>query len=125
MKKSTKTKRRPTIGENPLDALLPVKAAAKASRRGLAPAGTTPRPPDKKVLRTPKVRATFHLPAALLDGLRDAVVALSGPPLRLTLAHVAEAALREKLQALEKAHNRGKPFPPHGGALKGGRPIGT
>ena len=126
MKKTAKkTKRRRTIGDNPLDALLePMKAATKASRRGLAPAGTTPRPPEKAP-RTPKVRATFHLPAALLDGLRDAVVALSGPPLRLTLAHLAEEALRETLQELQKAHNRGKPFPRRGGELKGGRPIGT
>jgi len=89
-KTAKKTKRRRTIGEDPLDGLLePMKAATKASRRGLAPAGTTPRPPEKAP-RTPKVRATFHLPAALLDGLRDAVVALSGPPLRLTLAHLEE-----------------------------------
>ena len=121
-----KKKRRPTIGENPLDALLePVKAATKASRRGLAPAGTTPRPAERKASRPPKVRATFHLPAALLDGLRDAVVALSGPPLRLTLAGLAEDALREKLDTLQRKHNRGKPFPTRAGELKGGRPIGT
>ena len=119
MKKTTK--HRSSMGANPLDALVPVRAAAKASRRGLAPAGTTP--PTKTPLRTPKERATFHLPVSLVNGLRDAVVALSGPPLRLTLAKLAEDALQEKLQELTKAHNKGKAFPPRSAELVGGRPI--
>jgi hypothetical protein len=127
----TKTKTRPkaharrrAIGENPLDAYLaPVQAATKASRRGLEPAGTTPRPAPK--FRTPKVRATFHLPEVLFEACRNAVVALSGPPVRLTLARLAEDALRRELERLKKEHHRGQPFPPREGELKGGRPIGT
>ena len=120
----TKARRRPAIGENPLDDYLaPGRAAMKASRRGLEPAGTTPRPAPK--VRTQKVRATFHLPVVLFEACRDAVVALSGPPVRLTLAHMAENALQGELERLQKAHNHGRPFPARENALRGGRPIGT
>lgn len=123
-----KAKPRRTIGEDPLDALLgPAQASVQASRRGLTPAEPAPRPPERpvKASRMPKVRSTYHLPANLVDELRNAVVALSGPPVRLTLARLAEEALREKLEALKKAHNNGEPFPPRAGELIGGRPIGS
>lgn len=69
------------------------------------------------------MRATFHLPAELLDAARNAVVYLAGPPVRLTLAELAETALRRELDRLKKSHNSGKDFPPRSGELKGGRPI--
>jgi len=118
-------RRRATIGADPLDALVPVRAASKASRRGLAPAGTTPRPEPRPRPKPSKVRATFHLPEELVSEARDAVVYLSGPPVRLTLAVLAETALRRELERLKKAHNGGKPFPRHGAPLRGGRPIGS
>lgn len=126
--KTPPPKRRATIGENPLDSLFTgsAKAATKAKRRGLAPAGSTPRleaPPKPK--RPPKVRATFHLPADLFEECRDAVVALSGPPVRLTLATMAEDALRRELDRLKKEHNRGKSFQKRDEPLRGGRPIGS
>jgi hypothetical protein len=70
-----------------------------------------------------KLRATFHLPEALFEEARDAVVQLSGPPVRLTLAGLAETALRRELDRLKKLHNGGKDFPRRKGELKGGRPI--
>jgi len=54
-----------------------------------------------------------------------AVVALSGPPNRLTLAEFAEDAFRVKLDALKKAENKGKAFPRRDAELRGGRPIGS
>ena len=72
-----------------------------------------------------KVRATFHIPGELLEEARDAVVALSGPPARLTLAALAEEALRRELKRLKKAYNEGHDFPPRSGDLRGGRPIGS
>ena len=36
------------------------------------------------------MRATFHLPHALVEEARNATVALSGPPTRLTLARLVE-----------------------------------
>lgn len=122
MKTATK---RHAMGENPLDALVPTRgdarAATKASRRGLEPAGTTPRP--ELPPRVVKERFTVHVPVDLVDLVKDAVVALSGPPLRLTLAGLAETALRRELERLQKEHNRGKAFPKRAGELKGGRPI--
>lgn len=127
MARKTKEKtprRRPSIGADPLDAVVPTRAATRASRRGLAPAGTVPRP-EPKPARPPKVRATFHLPKDLLEEARDAVVALSGPPVRLTLADLAENALRREVERLKKAHNKGRGFAARSGDLKGGRPIGS
>lgn len=105
-----KPARRPTIGTNPLDALMPAPDA-----RTETPTPTRPR----------KVRAMFHLSAETFDAVRDCVVALSGPPHRLTLTGFAEEALKEKLAALQKAENKGKPFPKRTGELRGGRPIGS
>lgn len=86
-------------------------------------------PPSRRAARSdapvPKVRATFHIPADLLSDLRDAVVALSGPPDRLTLASLAERALRVELERLQRERNKGRPFPPRSGELRGGRPIGS
>jgi hypothetical protein len=73
--------------------------------------------------RDRKVRATFHVPAALVEDARSAVIALAGPPLRLTLAALVESALRRELDRLKKAHNDGKPWPPVTERLVGGRPI--
>lgn len=114
-------RRRVTMGANPLDLIVPAKAAVKASRRGLAPIGTTPR--KEKSPRPAKVRATFHLPLDLFEEARNAVVFLSGPPARLTLAGLAEAALRGELERLKKRYNAGKAFPRREAELRGGRPI--
>lgn len=114
-------RRRPAIGRDPLDALIPA-----------APTGTTPHAvrEGQDVSALPagpqgKVRATFHLPAALLDEARDAVVALSGPPVRLTLAELAETALRREIDRLKATYNGGEDFPPRAADLRGGRPIGS
>jgi len=119
------SKKRSPIGNNPLDAILPgdATAATQASRRGLEPAGTTPRPKPEPRRTVPKVRATFHIPGELLEECRDAVVHLSGPPVRLTLAQLAEEALRRELARLKKKYNGGEDFPPRSGELRGGRPV--
>ena len=75
--------------------------------------------------RTPKVRATFHLPVALVNECRNAVVWLAGPQERLTMARLAENALRGELDRLRKKYTKGKPFPERTEELRGGRPIGS
>ena len=72
-----------------------------------------------------KTKLTILVPEEIADEARDTVVALSGPPLRLTLAQLAENALRAEIVRLRREHNKGKPFPSHRAALKGGRPIGA
>lgn len=68
-----------------------------------------------------KTRATFSLNADLLDQVRNAVVALSGPPDRLTMAKFAENAFRHELQRLER--KQGSSFPPRKKEVRTGRPI--
>ena|SRR5581483_6289990 len=104
---------RPPLGVDPLDMLL-----GKSS--------TTVRPPGNLagVPSSRKVRATFHLPQALVDEARNATVALSGPPLRMTLARLVERGIRAELARLRETHNHGEPFPSRDANLVGGRPIG-
>ena len=80
--------------------------------------GGAPRSPSK-------IRATVHLPHELFEAARDAVVQLSGPPVRLTLAALAEKALRRELARLKRTYNRGREFPRRSGRLRSGRPIGS
>lgn len=76
--------------------------------------------------RQRKVRATFHIPEDLLNEARNTVVALSGPPHRMTLAKLAETALRHELDRLRderEGSHRGNEFPQREHDLRGGRPI--
>jgi hypothetical protein len=123
--------RRPTIGEDPLDALIPGTAQPRVSKtRAARPPGRRSRrqgvgEPEPHQETGAKVRATFHLPTDLVEAARDTVVALSGPPLRLTLAALVEAGIRREIERLKKAENAGKPFPRRASDLRGGRPIGS
>jgi hypothetical protein len=103
---------RSALGVDPLDALLG-ESSITPRRAAVAVARSSDR----------KVRATFHLPHALVDEARNATVALSGPPTRLTLARLVEDALRHEVQRLRDTHNSGSPFPARDAELAGGRPI--
>ena len=70
-----------------------------------------------------KVRATLYLSADLLDEARNATVHLAGFPARLTLAKLADNALRAELHRLKALYNHGQDFPPRDAELQGGRPI--
>lgn len=72
---------------------------------------------------SPKVRATLYLSVEVLNEARNAAVHLAGYPARLTLAKLAENALRAELQRLKDRYNGGADFPERGEDLKGGRPI--
>lgn len=117
-----RTSMKRAIGANPLDALVPARSRGPAQAAVVAGEPTRRPPPPPRVQ---KERLTVHIPVDLIDELKDAVVACSGPPLRLTLASFAEDALRHELERLKKAANKGKPFPKRAGELKGGRPIRT
>lgn len=127
--------RRPTIGRDPLDALLtptvpapaerparkPATASRKTERAPVPPARPTASSRPTEAARV--VRVTYALPAELVAETRNAVVALAGPPERLTLSGLVVSALRKELERLRKAHNAGEPFSGSGTALKGGRPL--
>jgi len=70
-------------------------------------------------------RASFQIPQQLLADIRDAVIALSGPPERLTMARFAEAAFRHELERLQANHTAGQPFPSTDGVVRVGRPVGS
>ena len=118
------SKRRPTIGLDPLDALIPMTRMDSSPELAIVKETNTP-PLAAKAPRVKHVRATFHIPEALLEEARDAVVHLSGPPSHLTLAQLAEDALRRELQRLKLEQNDGKDFPRRRVNPRGGRPIGS
>jgi hypothetical protein len=93
--------RRPrrTIGNSPLDAVIPAPEASD---------------PIRKVS---KERLTIHLPVDLIDRVKNAVYWTPG----LTLAGLGEEALRVMVERLEA--DRGDPFPPRQEELRGGRPL--
>ncbi|MEX0678604.1 MAG: hypothetical protein WD063_16100 [Pirellulales bacterium] len=73
--------------------------------------------------QSPKVRATLYVSADVLNEARNAAVHLAGYPARLTLAKLAENALRAELRRLKDTYHGGLDFPERGEDLKGGRPI--
>ena len=106
------SRQRPALGVDPLDTLLGESGAtARLRERAVEPSSRR------------KVRATFHLPLELVDEARNATVALSGPPTRLTLARLVENGIRRELRDLREQHNGGLEFPARSGELVGGRPI--
>lgn len=103
--------RRPALHErDPLDLVL-----------GTPPRHGSPAPDDGRSSR--KTRATFHIPLSLVEEARNATVALSGPPLRLTLAKLVEDGIRHEVERLREKHNAGAAFPERAANLVGGRPI--
>lgn len=71
-------------------------------------AGERPSTIAPVVTRKQKVNA--RISAALLDEVRDCVVALSGPPHGLTMDEFAEEAYRRELERLKRSHHAGQPF---------------
>ena len=106
-------KKRQTIVENPLDALVPPKPERKT---GAAVTRKAPEPPQEAP-KGGKERLTVHLPLEVIDRAKNAVFWSPG----LTLAGLAEAAFVKALEKLEKEN--GGPFSPRKGELKGGRPM--
>jgi hypothetical protein len=93
-----------------LDVVVPHHRRQESRRRSTPAAGK-------------KVRVAFYLSEDLAEALRDSVVYLSGPPLRLTMTTLAEMALHKELERLQAEYNGAKPFPKRAADLKGGRPI--
>lgn len=70
-----------------------------------------------------RAKITVELPADLVEECRNAVVFLSGPPDRLTLAGLIGDALREELDRLRNLRTGGESFPQRDSDLRGGRPL--
>lgn len=96
--------RKPTIGSNPLDTLMPSKGVEK--------------PQATETPKNAKERVSLQLPLEIAERARDAVVFTPG----LTFAGLVASAIEDHLAKLEKA--RGEPFPSRKGqAVKVGRPV--
>ncbi len=105
--------RRSTIGENPLDAVVPISRS---------PSGSVATDDEATVAKSSsqgvkKERLTVHLPVALIERIKNAVYWTPGA----TLTGVAEQALGNLVDALEQ--ERGEPFPQRKAELTGGRPY--
>jgi post-segregation antitoxin (ccd killing protein) len=99
--------KRRTIGENPLDAVIPAYPKPEgAGLEGLRPASGTR-----------KKRLTVYVPEELLEKARDA--AFWTPA--LTLSDLVVEALKRRLEEMER--ERGEPFPPRPSRLRPGRPM--
>ena len=98
--------KRRTIGDNPLDAVVP-----------RAPSRAAVAKPEEEAPKQAKERMTFHLPVEVMDRAKNAVFWTPG----LTLADLAAQALTDAVDRLEK--KRGEAFPPRKADLKGGRPM--
>lgn len=75
--------------------------------------------------RRRKKRVSFHLTNDVAERIRNAVYHLSGPPHRLTMAALAETALHQEVERLEREANQGEPFPTRATELVGGRAVGS
>lgn len=107
---NTATKRRPTVGTDFLDTMVPARRPANAQKEKPAPA------------KAPG-RVTAHLDGQLAEDVRNCVVALQGPPLHLTMTKFLEEASRAYMTRLQKEQNKGKPFPLRASvAVRRGRP---
>ena len=116
-------KRRPSIGLDPLDSLIPTRPQEAIEPPQKVQAVASPVKEAKTTVK--KTRATFHITEELFEEARDAAVQLAGPPARLTLSEIVENGIRAELERLKKKYNEGKPFDKREGNLKGGRPIGS
>jgi hypothetical protein len=71
-----------------------------------------------------RARMNVEIPIQLAAQVRDAVIALSGPPVRLTLARFAEEAFRREVARLQTKHHSGRAFPATDRIVRVGRPVG-
>lgn len=109
--------KRKTMGESPFDLVVPkadggktAPVKAKRPARASSPPAVTPTSPRKE-------RLTVHVTVEVVERAKNAVYWTPG----LTLAGLAEDALKKAVETLEKAH--GGPFDRRKGELKGGRPL--
>jgi hypothetical protein len=106
--------KRRTIGDNPLDAVVPdPRAMPQRFASPVSESGGT----NERASRVIKERLTVHLPLDLIDRVKNAVYWTPG----LTLAGLAEEAFAKAVDRLER--ERKEAFPPRRAELKGGRPL--
>ena len=97
-----------TIGNNPLDAVVPMSRVVKPTKLET---------PETHVLPVKREKVTVALPRDLMERLRAAAYWTRKP-----LAGLVEEGVRGAIDREEKTH--GEPFPPLTERLRPGRKIG-
>lgn len=110
-------RRRKTIGNSPLDTVVPRREPEGAAVSISNTTAQSPRARVEGTSRVTKERLTVHVPVELIDRVKNIVYWTPG----LTLARLAEEALTREVEKREK--ERGEPFPHRTEELKGGRPL--
>lgn len=93
--------------------------ARHANHASLRPSRNEPESPGS----ARKQKFNCRIPPDLADSIRDCVVALSGPPSRLTIDAFAEEAFRRELERLRRQHQAGQPFEKRPYNPRPGRPV--
>ena len=106
--------KRRTIGESPLDAVVPRPEARPERAGGSAPAREAPASGSRRPVRA---RVTVQLDGELVERMKNAVYWTPG----LTMAGLAETAIGREVDALEQEH--GGSFPLRREELRPGRPL--
>jgi hypothetical protein len=88
---------------NPLDAVIPVQTLGEKA--------------EAQEEREERERVTFHLPASVIERVRNAIFWTPG----LTLTEFARNAFLRELEEMEK--EKGSPFPPRKREIRRGRPL--
>ena len=118
----------PLMSRLPLEPFVLLGCALMPTNRGSKAADQLRqawRPSRKDGQGRRKARATFHLPAELLEEMRNTVVALSGPPHRLTMSKLAATALQRELGRLRReSGGPKKAFAQRAEEVTKGRPVG-
>jgi hypothetical protein len=105
-------RRRKTIGNSPLDTVVPRRESERDISLPSAP--QRQRAGEEAPGRVVKERLTVHVPVELIDRVKNIVY-------WLTLARLAEEALTNEVEKREQ--ERGGAFPHRAEELRGGRPL--
>ncbi len=132
--------RRPAIGTNPLDQIMPPRPEPHAAEAvpatgerdaddGQRPApvseSTAPRAlPRRTEDRSRKThRLTVKVSDQMVEELRDAVMFLHTQGVHTTLVGLIESAVDAELRRIKRKYNEGQDLPSRGADLPVGRPI--
>ncbi len=78
---------------------------------------------EQKVEWEKRKYTAIYIAPSLMEEIRDAVVALAGPPASLTVTAFFENASLRELKHLKRRHNDGQDFPKRSTGLRRGRPV--
>jgi len=112
----------PTRRASPTQQRAPTRRTAEPEHADAAQESTQTNKPKDAPRRA---RMNVEISETLAARVRDAVIALSGPPVRLTLARFAEEAFSREIARLQAEHHADEPFPVTDRLVRVGRPVGV